>query len=266
MPGAPVSPYGRPLLKHGQMIDPHTGLPGATAEDVQRGAREAGNLKQAQYVMGQAQAGGYGAQSSYTDPSTGVVYHFNTDGSVAGKGAGSAAAAKPDYGLEDFDYNRSLAMVQGALPNHVPRDAMPGHVQASTPADAAAAEASEFGRAKDRIGRLGRGTLASMQDEFSSRGMGGSGLEAGATTNLLADLQGQEGEVIRDQNIQGLQRKRQVEDRNYAGDLNQRGQDIGFTTNQRGQDIDQERNRSQMQIPLLQLIAANRKRRTTPLY
>jgi hypothetical protein len=194
--------------------------------------------------------------AQYTDPRTGLSLQYGPGG-----GARGSATAAGGGELEDFDFTRALAQVQPALPNRPAPAQLPARVTGPSPADSAAAEAAQFGRAKDRIGKLGRGSMTALNEEFSARGFGGSNMEASATQNLLSDLQGQEGEVIRDQAIQNLVRQRQVEDRNYAGDINQRGQDIGFTTTTRGQDIGAETSRAQMQVPLLQLIAANRKRR-----
>lgn len=265
MAGMAVSAYARP----GQMPrDPHTGLPQVplTQQMVDQRNREASRdnaLTRGRSDFYSLANNNRNISAQYTDPRTGLSLQYGP-GSARGSASGSGGGAGD---LEDFDFSRALATVQPALPP-VPGPAqMPAHVTGPSPADSAAAQAAEFGRAKDRIGKLGRGSMTALNESFSSRGFGGSNMEAGATQNLLSDLQGQEGEVIRDQAIQNLVRQRQVEDRNYAGDVNQRGQDIGFTTTTRGQDIGAATSRAQMQIPLMQLIAANRRRRVgAPLY
>jgi len=272
MAGVTTSQFIRPTLPNGE---PSPYLPGSFVRDPQYQQKlDAWNTQRAQSAattnrisqernqgpaaaleaVRRGQAMGIGGTSTYRDPITGQVYTYSSGGSAGGSGAGGG-------NLEDFDFSRALSTIQPALPPTPGPAQLPARVVGSTPADSAAAQAAEFGRAKDRIGKLGRGSMTALQEEFSARGLGGSNMEGASTQQLLSDLQGQEGEVVRDQAIQNLVRQRQVEDRNYAGDINQRGQDIGFTTTTRGQDMNFATERARLQVPLLQLIAENRKRR-----
>jgi hypothetical protein len=179
----------------------------------------------------------------------------------ASGGSGGGSGAGPAYEEEDFDFYGALAKARSAVPQGNQPVQSFARVEGATPADAAAAQSAQFARAKDRIGSMGRGSLMALQEGFDARGFGGSGMEASATGSLLSDLQGEQSEVVRDQAIENLVRQRQVEDRNYAGDINQRSQDIGYASTTRGQDISSEGQRTAALVPLMQLIAANRNKR-----
>lgn len=175
--------------------------------------------------------------------------------------ARAAAPVADDYELEDFDIGSAYARVQPMLPPmpgpapQFARPSLPG------PEEDVAAEAATFGRAKDRIGQLGRGSMTALSEELDARGMGGAGYEAAERGRLLSDTQGQLGDVIRDQAIESLKRRREVNDRNVGAEINLRGQDQGYASTSRGQDIQAATARSAASVPLMQLIAANRKRR-----
>lgn len=175
--------------------------------------------------------------------------------------AAAPAPVADDYGLEDFNISRAYSQVQPMLPPtpgpapSFARPALPG------PEEEIASESAAFGRAKDRIGQLGRGSMTALTESLDARGMGGAGYEASARGELLADTQGQLGEVIRDQAIQSATRRRQVNDRNVGAEMDLRSQDMGYATNTRGQDIQAGQARAAASVPLMQLIAANRSRR-----
>lgn len=271
MAGALVRGFNRPTNTHQPNVDPRAPqyyYPGTYVADPkyaqkktsydqmvrsERDRDAAANRGMTDFLNGVYNNANYGM--TFSDPRTGVSYAY-PNGGRAGGGAGGAGGE-----LEDFNFYDALAKARSAMPGKLAPAQLPGRVQASTPADAAAAEAAEFGRAKDRIGKLGRGSMMALQEQLDARGMGGAGYEADATSQVLNEVTGQTGEVIRDQAIQALVRQRQVEDRNYQGDIAQRGQDIGFTTTTRGQDANYELGRYGMITPLMSLIAANRRRR-----
>jgi hypothetical protein len=114
----------------------------------------------------------------------------------------------------------------------------------TTMADRTAAESAAFGRGKDRVSKIGGSAMDALKDMMSVGGHSGSGLEAAMMRDLAASTAGQLGEVTRDQTLDRMARTDQVDDRNMAHGLTQRGQDIGqATTNyqggiqQRGQDL-----------------------------
>jgi hypothetical protein len=206
-------------------------------------------------IFSNAVAGTANVSMAMTDPRTGLQLRYDP------KSGGGAGGPESGIEMEDFDFDAAYNQAASKIPSGAHPVKEFARVTGPSPADSAAAQAAEFGRAKDRIGKIGRGSMTALQESYSSRGFGGSRLEGADTASLLSDLQGQTGEVIRDQAIQNLVRQRQVEDRNYAGDINQRSQDIGYATSTRGQDINLEGQRTSAVVPLLQLIAANRKKR-----
>lgn len=214
-----------------------------------------GNLTRDRNEIFNAAATGAGVSMAMTDPRTGLALRYDPSS------GGGANGPESGIEMEDFDFDAAYNQAASKIPTGAHPVKEFARVTGPSPADSAAAQAAEFGRAKDRIGKIGRGSMTALQESYSSRGFGGSRMEGADTASLLSDLQGQTGEVVRDQAIQNLVRQRQVEDRNYAGDINQRSQDIGYATSTRGQDISLEGQRTNAVVPLLQLIAANRKKR-----
>jgi hypothetical protein len=132
-----------------------------------------------------------------------------------GPGPGPAKSPGPA-----FDPYAALMKATSLFPNTSPRVAdmpMP---------DRTAAEAATFGRAKDRVGRATQGLLKSVRNQFSSRGLSGSSLEGDQIGGALMAGHGQLGDTIRDQAIEGLNRSYDVLDKNYQGNIAQRGQDL----------------------------------------
>lgn len=160
---------------------------------------------------------------------------------------------------------RALRQEGGGGPvslNREPGLRMVGRETPSTMADRTAAESAAFGRAKDRIGKVGKSALDTLRDRASSMGMGGSTAEANALRDVTTSTQSQLGEVIRDQAIDSLDRADQIDDRNLTAGLTQRGQDIGqagqeFTGNiaQRGQDFQGAMNDPTRQM-IMQLLSS----------
>lgn len=136
-------------------------------------------------------------------------------GGAAGRGSGPGAG-----GGNPFDFWGQYQAAQNRVPQIPPR------VPQIPDADRTAAEAAEFGRAKDRIGLATQGLMKSIRNNFSKRGLSGSPLAMSREAGALEHGAGQIGETIRDQAISGLNRQYDVRDQNYQGDLSQRGQDI----------------------------------------
>lgn len=91
-----------------------------------------------------------------------------------------------------------------------------------------AARDAAFGREKDRIGQMGRGAVNSLTNLMSERGTSGGGYEQAGLADIVGGTQGQLGDVAREQTIQDVGRAAQVGDRNYAGNLQRRGQDMNY--------------------------------------
>lgn len=89
-----------------------------------------------------------------------------------------------------------------------------------------AASRAAFSSAKDRIGRLGSGAMASLQRAMSGRGLSGSSIEGQEIGNLVDNARGGLSDVIRDEAGFDAKRASDIEDRDYAGNLTRRGQDM----------------------------------------
>ena len=116
--------------------------------------------------------------------------------------------------------------------------------------DESAARAAAFARAKEQAGQTGRAALTGLRESLASRGMLGGGAEAVGTGQVVGATGGMINEFTRDQLMSDLQRSGQLADRNYAGGLQARGQDIL----QRGQDLSQQAAQQNYQQSLLGLM------------
>ena len=92
--------------------------------------------------------------------------------------------------------------------------------------DGGAASRAAFSTAKDRVGQLGRGAMNSLQRAISGRGLSGSSIEGREMGGIVEGSLGELSNTIRDQAGYDAARGDAVSDRNYSGDITQRGQDI----------------------------------------
>jgi hypothetical protein len=184
----------------------------ATRLATEADARERANF--ASNAMNSATTGLAG-QTTRVSP-TGSQYSYSFDGGGTGSGAGSRATTSGN----PFDLWSEFAKAQANVPQvSSPRASL-------SDADNAAAEAAAFGRAKDRTGLATQGLLRSIRNQMARRGISGSGIEADMTGDALMGGFGEIGEVIRDQAIEGLQRRYDMADQTYQGEITQRGQDM----------------------------------------
>jgi hypothetical protein len=116
--------------------------------------------------------------------------------------------------------------------------------------DTSSAENTAFGRAHGRIGQLARGSLMATRDEFNGRGLAGSRSEGRAVQGVISDAANQNADVIAQQAAENLHRQQQINDRNYSGEIGQRGADMGYATTIRGQDIGAAESRAAAQSRL----------------
>lgn len=198
---------------------------------------------------------GIAANTSFRGPS-GINYQYSTDGSTgaARRSSGGGGGGGDDGGGAGFNFDEAMAKINPLLPPVPDKIEAPPRIVGPTRADSSAAEAAAFGRAKDRIGKIGGGAMQSLTRMMGRRGLGGSGIEGKAIGQSVEGLRGELGDVVRDQTIEGLKRDWQVEDRNYAGDLGQRSNDMGFATTTRGQDINAAQGRTSSIPALLSLL------------
>lgn len=96
--------------------------------------------------------------------------------------------------------------------------------------DGGAASRAAFSTAKDRVGRLGRGAMNSLQRAISGRGLAGSSIEGREIGSLVDRSQGELADVVREQAGFDARRAADVDDRNYAGDVSQRNADVAAMT------------------------------------
>lgn len=92
--------------------------------------------------------------------------------------------------------------------------------------DTSAAMDATFARAKDQTGQNTRASLTALENELGASHMLGSGLEAGAKSNLIAKGGNGLNEVTREQAIQDALAKQRQAQMTYQGNITQRGQDI----------------------------------------
>lgn len=91
-----------------------------------------------------------------------------------------------------------------------------------------AARDAAFGRAKERSGRIARSSLESLYNETAGHGQSGSRVEQGLASGMIERGAGDLQDFTREQMIQDLGRSAQVADRDYAGNLTTRAQNLGI--------------------------------------
>lgn len=119
-----------------------------------------------------------------------------------------------------------------------------------------------FSRAKDASSRIHGKALQALKDQMTSRGISGSGIEAQLMQEGLSDAADYQAGADLAQALASDERGWEAEKIRAAGDLTQRGQDIGVNTattgygvQQRGQDIGIGQGNSQLALALAQLMA-----------
>lgn len=209
-------------------------------------------------IQGLMRAAAYGpaptAVSWRSAPMTsrGVQYNNpNLSGLVPGSQAATQAAlqqnqagtqAQLDSMLKDkqFDYEKSMLQAKRGWAQEDQGLAMQmldkygsGSFGGGTPArvssdDSAwnASMAGAFGKAKDLAADAVGAARRSMIGNMTARGIGGSGIENANERAIQIAGAGQLGQAGRDIAAQTANRQAQINDRNYAGDITQRGQDI----------------------------------------
>lgn len=130
-----------------------------------------------------------------------------------------------DSQLRQKGMDRQLSAIQGLIGSG-------GNVPPRVTGGGPSAQAEEmarqaiFARSKDQAGQIARSGIDSTRGMLSEFGLLGGGTEPAALGSVIAGGQQMLGETSREQSIQELLRAGQLADRNYAGDIAQRGQDI----------------------------------------
>lgn len=146
----------------------------------------------------------------------------------------NAAAAKSanDYAqqqeaqkaaLAQKNWDSRFAVVQGATPVSPHVD---GGVSGQLSPQETAARAAAFARAKDQAGMTANAALEGLRAATTSRGLGGSTIEGEDMARILGGGAGEINNYTGQQLSSDLGRISDVSDRNYAGDITQRGQDM----------------------------------------
>ena len=118
---------------------------------------------------------------------------------------------------------RQNASLQGMLSS---TQAVQPHVTGGTqPFDEQAARQAAFARAKEQSGQIARSSLEGLRNSLSRRGISGGGYAQMRGAEALAPATDRLQDFTREQLIQDLNRGADVSDRNYTGDIQQRGQD-----------------------------------------
>jgi hypothetical protein len=94
--------------------------------------------------------------------------------------------------------------------------------------DEAQARATAFAHAKEQAGQTAMASVKAIEDAMASSGMTGSTVEAAGKGEAINGARMGVNDFTREQLMQDLARAAAVTDRNYAGDIQQRGQDMSM--------------------------------------
>lgn len=159
-------------------------------------------------------------------PSLGTPYgsdqwarYYQTAEGHAGRAPGlqhqarRAAAGRGTF----WDEADRLKTLMGSISNVTGTDG-DGGAGGPTPVygDLEGANAEEFGRAKDRVGQLTRGSLRGLRESLAGQGRLGGGMQAVGEADILGQGAGQLADTVREQAIQGVNRRRHTMDQNFA--------------------------------------------------
>lgn len=91
-----------------------------------------------------------------------------------------------------------------------------------------AARAAAFSRAKDQRGQIASQSIQGLQNAMAGRGLQGSTIEAGHAGDIIGEAGGGLEDFSNEQAILDVNRAGSIADRNYAGDLTKRGQNMSL--------------------------------------
>lgn len=182
-------------------------------------------------------------RTDYIDP-TGTWTPFTPSANSWG---GTDWKAGEGTNLYDLQMKRMLEMfghLKGSMGGPVSMNREPGLTLApretpSTMNDRTAAETAAFARAKERLSGIASGAVQGLKDSSTAGGRSGSGLEQADMRAISAGLQSSLGDVVREQTMDRLSRADELDDRNLAAGIAQRGQDVGQYATEFGGNIQQ---------------------------
>lgn len=114
-----------------------------------------------------------------------------------------------------------LSTITGQQSPQVPNQAGPA-------ADEGAARAAAFARAKEQAGSTALASLKALSDVMAESGKMGSSVEGNAKASIIGGAGHDINDFTRTQLIQDLDRAAEVGDRNYQGQVTQRGQNLSL--------------------------------------
>jgi len=180
----------------------------------------------------------------------------NTGANAGGGGAprtSAPSAPPPPDPNTDIDFNALWSKTQAVPPPpQVPRDP---RVQGPGLEDRRKAEGKEFGRAKARVGAIGRGSMKALGNRMAARGISGSGHEAAGEADILSGMGSDLSNVVTEQALSALAREAQISDRDYGGGIQQRGQDYGIDVGNADRTAENQRTRVNLLTSLMGLRA-----------
>lgn len=202
----PVNVYGQKTNDQGEVIYEFGPNAGKTASQVKAEATQSG-----------------GAGSSYvTNPNTGQSQVTVTPNLIPQENQAAQEQMRLKAQLQADAETRRMASIS-AMSSSGPTAP---HVSGDGGVDNSAAQAAAFGRAKEMAGQNASAALKALEDVMGARGLHGSSIEGAETGNILTGGMRQVNDTVRDQTLQSASRAAQVNDRNYAGDITQRAQDM----------------------------------------
>ena len=166
-------------------------------------------------------AGGGGSAYPGTAPGSQVV-------SSTGGGGGNINLSRDAYEAQQAMLLKSKLATDafGKVTGQFGSNGAPGAQVQYGGANADAARAAAFARAKEQAGANAQASLRSMQDLMSSRGLHGSSIEAGAMGDVVAGGSSDISKFITNQLNEDLSNQQHVNDMTYQGGITQRGQDM----------------------------------------
>lgn len=201
----------------GELINQYGPNAGYTASQIQSGALSGGTGSSTVYDSAT------GRMLTTTTPDTGAAEQQrqlelqNNQARLDQEAAATKARLAQEAEARRLDSIRSLYTSTGT--------AAPVVQGGINPNEDAARNAS-FARAKDAAGQNALASLKALEDVMAGRGLRGSSIEADGTADIIMGGAGQIGEQIRSQMIGDANRAAQVADRDYAGAISQRAQDM----------------------------------------
>ncbi len=192
--------------------------PSSTAAQKQANQQPYDAAAQSPYAVNNANVSAAGDMNRY-----GVGYNIDPTGQVSYNTEGQQQRMTMDEQAK-LDAQKRDSMM--ALLSSQSGGSAPHVGGGAVPFDENAARTAAFSRAKEQAGQIARSSLTSIAENLAGRNMTGGGLQALRESGAISGAGDQLQELNRDQLISDTNRASDVADRNYQGDITQRGQDL----------------------------------------